>query len=417
MPSCACELCGPLATFASRNKLFKHLQTVHGVQSKHAAETERVALVFAYLGDGFHGSWLDGSGATSTVEGVLLKALNAENPRGLTRCARTDRGVHALHNVLTIQLPPLLHGTMDETEWLVQINAALPASVSLLRRVTVAPDFDARRLSDRRRYEYLFPYTALTTDPSEAALSVRRRLKRLLKQFVGAHDFARFTKSGEAFLAANDTWRVCFRIHAVDSIGGSGAGEESEKAADAGFVRVSISGRSFLQLQIRKMCGAIIGVMRGGLPATYIHDALRHPRDSPDGVQPCGYDLGTAPCAPAFPLYLAAVSFTPYARRQCAGKGVEVDSSVDDQSPTMMQDPAEATGEAEAAFERRVHAHLVETERRTRAFVAWVAEQDRSQVWLASLLTSHGGSSETRVEVGPALPFLETPRCELGQKR
>ena len=96
----------------------------------------------------------------------------------------------------------------------------------------------------------------------------------------------------------------------------------------------------------------------------------------------------------AFPLYLAAVSFTPYARRQCAGKGVEVDSSVDDQSPTMMQDPAEATGEAEAAFERRVHAHIVETERRTRGFAAWVAEQDRSQVWLASLLTSHGGSSE-----------------------
>ena len=142
-----------------------------------------------------------------------MKALNAENPRGLTRCARTDRGVHALHNVLTIQLPPLLHGTNSrkQTEWLAKINAALPASVSLLRRVTVAPDFDARRLCDRRRDEYLFPYTALTTDPSEAALSVRRRLKRLLKQFVGAHDFARFTKSGEAFLAANDTWRVCFQ--------------------------------------------------------------------------------------------------------------------------------------------------------------------------------------------------------------
>jgi len=44
----------------------------------------------------------------------------------------------------------------------------------------------------------------------------------------------------------------------------------------------------------------------------------------------------------------------------------------------MMQDPAEATGEAEAAFERRVHAHIVETERRMRAFAAWVAEQDRS---------------------------------------
>ena len=76
-------------------------------------------------------------------------------------------------------------------------------------------------------------------------------------------------------------------------------------------------------------------------------------------------------------LHLAAISFTPYARRQC-GKGVEADSYADDQSPTMMQDPAEATGEAEAAFERRVHAHIVETERRTRAFAAWVAEQDRS---------------------------------------
>ena len=55
----------------------------------------------------------------------------------------------------------------------------------------------------------------------------------------------------------------------------------------------------------------------------------------------------------------------------------------------MMQDPAEATGEAEAAFERRVHAHIVETERRTRAFAAWVAEQDRSTGLVGLAPTSH----------------------------
>ena len=55
----------------------------------------------------------------------------------------------------------------------------------------------------------------------------------------------------------------------------------------------------------------------------------------------------------------------------------------------MMQDPAEATGEAEAAFERRVHAHIVETERRMRAFAAWVAEQDRSTGLAGLAPTSH----------------------------
>ena len=395
-----CTLCGDDATFPSRNQLFAHLREAHELAKDAAAKAqEKIALAYAYIGDDFYGSCLDGSGVVCTVEGNLLQALNVADPKGLTRCARTDRGVHALHNVMALALPVLPKCQTSEA-WVAQTNAQLPMSITLLRRVPVAPDFDARRLCDRRRYVYLIPYSALTTSSAESALCIRRRLKPVLKAFSGSHDFARFTRGGAEYVGKHDTWRTMFRIfcmrgdgdepesdgveqpmvvepseaEATDAAEAAEATDAAEAAAALGFVRISISGRSFLQLQIRKMIGAVCGVMRGKLAASYIAEALRQPRDDAPPVSPsvsgeatasggATTRLGSAPTAPAFPLYLAGPSFTPYARRNDAS----------------MEDPADAaalSGEVAAAFERRLHAHIAQTEQRSGAFASWIARMD-----------------------------------------
>ena len=219
MPCAACTFCGPDTVFDSRNLLFAHLREQHGLIESAASpgkQGEQVALVLAYKGTdlygsschGYHspGSADDGREASfPTVEGTLLRTIaGAWPPVSFSRCARTDRGVHALHNVISIRLPPLEPG-VDEAAWLASVNVALPASVRCVQRLSVRRDFHARRQCDRRTYEYVLPYTALRTaaDPVESPLSIRRRLKRVLKQYVGAHDFTRFTRQG-AYLQANE---------------------------------------------------------------------------------------------------------------------------------------------------------------------------------------------------------------------
>ena len=405
-PAVYCAYCDEV--FPSRNRLFKHLQTVHGHPHLLPDATERVALIFAYLGDGFHGSSRMGGEQSHlpTVEDTLLTAMAAHGATGFTRCARTDKGVHALHNVISIKLPPQLSANVPS--WLAAVNTALPHGVRLLARIPVAPDFDARRLCDRRTYHYMLPYSALRRDdaPNESCLEVRMRLKRALKSFVGTHDFAHFTRRGE-YAQANDTRRVMFRLHAVGTVGPEDAcgdvvedgstvagGEvesgEVESAAGeeaAGMVLVSISGQSFLQFQIRKMMGATVGVMRGALPPDWITSALADARSnartasslvSPPKEAPAS-SYASVCAAPAFPLYLDSVSFTPYARKLKDG----------------MIDPARPCEcPASACFRRRLHLHILRMDARERAFAKWLSERDANG-WL-----ERDGDDPTREHTG-----------------
>jgi tRNA pseudouridine(38-40) synthase len=304
----SCTLCG--APFASRNLLFAHLREAHGLAPVAPAPAERVALVIAYLGQDYFGSCANGEKEESrypTIEGTLCRCIGVSTS-GISRCARTDRGVHSLHSVVSLVLPPLAPEDLSAEDWVVALNKRLPDSILCLRRLSVLRDFDAHRMCDRRRYEYVLPYSALrrasSHDPDdEPPISIRRRLKHVLKEFVGAHDFSRFTRHSGSYLEAHDPWRQMFRIYAVGSLPSPEAGH------DESLVVVSISGRSFLQEQIRKMMGGVVGVMRGSLPPTWIADALAQPAEG-----------SSSPTAPAFPLYLAGASFAPYLRRCCQRK-------------------------------------------------------------------------------------------------
>ena len=392
-----CALCN--VAFSSRNKLFKHVYAEHGDGDTDISAEERVALTLAYLGDGFHGSANCAGGTLPTVEGMLFECLGCVPPAGFTRCARTDKGVHALANVITMRLPV----TGDQAGWCAEVNATLPPTLRVMQRVSVANDFDARRQCDRRRYEYVLPYAALRRQTTEPLLATRQRLKPILKAFVGAHDFARFTRQQAAYLEEQDTWRMMFRIHAAETLrapadhcdDGDGwrpsLGDSDETdPTDGGdaFLVISISGRSFLMHQIRSMVGAIVSVMRGHLTLEQLSRALRpaddhlrpaddHLRPADDHLRPADDHLRPAddpslttsplpPLAPAFPLYLASTSFAPYVRKK----------------PSADADPADLSscGAAVDAFRAQIHRHIIQTEVSEAPFATWVAELDRCAV-------------------------------------
>ena len=76
---------------------------------------------------------------------------------GLQRAARTDAGVHAAINVLSVKLilepPSLPEGTTIEDH----INSFLPPAIRVWSCLRVQGSFNPRLLCDQRRYQYTVP--------------------------------------------------------------------------------------------------------------------------------------------------------------------------------------------------------------------------------------------------------------------
>ena len=145
-------------------------------------------LTVAYDGTDFHG-WAPQPGLR-TVAGELARALELE-PRELTVAGRTDTGVHARANVVSLAAGRLLPA--------VALNDRLPADVAVLSTASAADSFDARRDARARSYVY-----RLNTGPSRDPLRGRyelhhpRPLERAALDacaaaLVGTHDFTAFT--------------------------------------------------------------------------------------------------------------------------------------------------------------------------------------------------------------------------------
>ena len=150
-------------------------------------------LTVAYDGTDFHG-WAPQPGLR-TVAGELARALELE-PRELTVAGRTDTGVHARANVVSLAAGRLLPA--------VALNDRLPADVAVLATASAADSFDARRDARARSYVY-----RLNTGPSRDPLRGRyelhhpRPLERAALDacaaaLVGTHDFTAFTRTETA---------------------------------------------------------------------------------------------------------------------------------------------------------------------------------------------------------------------------
>ena len=145
-------------------------------------------LTVAYDGTDFHG-WAAQPGLR-TVADELAGALGIE-PRELTVAGRTDTGVHAEANVVSLTAARLLP--------LQALNRRLPPDVAV-REAAEAPDgFDARRDARARSYAYRIS-TAAAPDPMRARYELhhprpldRAALEACAAAIAGTHDFTAFT--------------------------------------------------------------------------------------------------------------------------------------------------------------------------------------------------------------------------------
>ncbi|KZM23870.1 uncharacterized protein EKO05_0011443 [Ascochyta rabiei] len=139
-----------------------------------AAEERRpkrkVAVMVGYSGTGYKGMQIDNK--QKTIEGDLFKAFvaagaiskaNADDPKksALVRCARTDKGVHAAGNVISLKL------IIEDDDIVEKINANLSEQIRVWGIQRTVGSFSCYQACDSRWYEYLIPtHSFLPPHPS-----------------------------------------------------------------------------------------------------------------------------------------------------------------------------------------------------------------------------------------------------------
>jgi tRNA pseudouridine38-40 synthase len=199
-------------------------------------------LTIAYNGTGFRG-WAR-QPAERTVEGVLVEALGRvyRSVGELAVAGRTDTGVHALANVVSVVVgagPPPAHAARA-------LNAVLPDDVAVTGAEAAAEGFHARFSARSRSYRYRI-WRRRERSPFEVKRSLwhprpldLQRLNTAAAMSIGEHDFRAFTPS--------DTQHGTF-VRVV---------EDARWYERGDAVELEITADSFLRHMVRTLVGTML---------------------------------------------------------------------------------------------------------------------------------------------------------------
>ncbi len=248
----------------------------------------RVALGIEYDGSRFLG-WQTQSGG-GTVQDALETALAAiAGERVAVTCAgRTDRGVHALGQVVHFETA----ASRPESAWVRGVNAMLPDSVAVLWSRETTADFHARYSALARRYRYL-----LLNRPVRPAIAASHvgwchapldagAMRAAAVHLVGTHDFSAF-RSAEC--------QASTPVRELHSIDVSRRGERIDFAFCA---------NAFLHHMVRNLVGSLVHVGCRRRPPDWIREVLesRDRRLAAPTFSPAGLYLESVEYAPDWNL-------------------------------------------------------------------------------------------------------------------
>jgi tRNA pseudouridine38-40 synthase len=252
------------------------------------------ALRLWYDGGRFHG-WQRQPGLP-TVQDALAAALERAGVRApLHAAARTDRGVHAVSQVVSFAT----RAALDPEALRRALNTALPDGVAVIEAWAAARGFHARAAARARTYVYLLghalpegllPYAwELPDRRAFPDLAAQRpdpaAVRAALAQAVGTHDFAGFARPGNL----RQPTRTLLRA-------------EVHSASWTSLHAVVLEGTGFLRAMVRNLVGTAVAVGLGVAPASRVAEILGSPGQRYRGVR-----------APGKGLTLASVAYPPAA--------------------------------------------------------------------------------------------------------
>lgn len=218
-------------------------------------QKRKIALRFAYLGWNYQGLALQAEGTElPTVEGKIMEALFKVKLIGsleqrncdFSRCGRTDRGVSAMNQVISLKVRSKLNEDQLkdevndhlEVDYIKVLNQALPEDIRM-HSVCLRPgeDFDARFSCTFRHYKYIFDGRNLNIEKMNTAA----------KLFIGDNDFRNFCKIDASKQINN------FRRTILMS-------QVNELPDKKGFYVYNLKGTAFLWHQVRCMIAVLLSV-------------------------------------------------------------------------------------------------------------------------------------------------------------
>ncbi|XP_028273861.1 tRNA pseudouridine synthase A isoform X2 [Parambassis ranga] len=253
------------------------------------------------------------------------------------RCARTDKGVSAAGQVVSLKV------------WLIEdivkkINEHLPPQIRVLGFKRVTQGFNSKNNCDARTYSYMLPTVAFspkdydTGNKADFRLeqTTLQRLNRLFSLYKGTHNFHNFTSQK----APNDP---SARRYITEMSCG-----EPFICDNCEFAVITVRGQSFMLHQIRKMIGLVIAVIRG-----YAKEEVME--------RSWGQEKVDIPKAPGLGLVLERVHFERYNKR-FGGDGLHERLEWDQEE------------EAIKSFkEAHIYPTIVETECQEDSMVSWMS--------------------------------------------
>jgi tRNA pseudouridine38-40 synthase len=216
-------------------------------------------LLVAYDGTNFSGYQIQPD--QRTVQGTLETALEriTHRPVRIRAAGRTDAGVHALGQVVSI--PSSSSEGLNPDLLMRAMPSLLPADVAVLDAQAGPEAFDARRCAEWRSYAYLL-WAAEAPNPLYRRFALwtsdrvdQRLLNQALSTIVGTHDFSSFGR-------LRDDQTPLRRVI------------EAAAVTDGPFIRIRITGESFLHQMVRSLVGTVLEVATGRRPVDWMREVL-----------------------------------------------------------------------------------------------------------------------------------------------
>ena len=206
-------------------------------------ERRNIKLEFRYDGSRYFGFQRQPKQITvqGEIEGILRTVTKEEV--NLISAGRTDRGVHANHQVSNFYTSSAI--PVDKFKYL--LSRALPADIEILNVEDVEENFNARHNAKSREYLYIIswnrsPFKARYCKFVKEKIDVER-LEKIFSDFIGIKDFQNFRLKD---CASKITIREIYEIR----VEYSGANE----------INIYIKGSAFLKSQIRIMVGTALEI-------------------------------------------------------------------------------------------------------------------------------------------------------------
>lgn len=310
---------------------------------------KKVVLLMVYSGKGYYGMQRNpGNSQFRTIEDDLVAALiksgcipenhgDEMKKMSFQRCARTDKGVSAAGQVVSLKVR-LIDDIIEK------INEHLPPQIKVLGLKRVTQGFNSKNNCDARTYSYMLPTVAFSPKDYDTGNIAAFRLEpetlqkvnRLFALYKGTHNFHNFTSQK----APSDP-------SARRYITEMSCGEPFIRR-NYEFAVITVRGQSFMLHQIRKMIGLVIAVVKG-----YAKEEVME--------RSWGQEKVDVPKAPGLGLILERVHFDRYNKR-FGGDGLHEKLEWDREE------------EAIKAFkEAHIYPTIIETECEEGSMVSWMA--------------------------------------------